>query len=72
MSIKNRKIAITDDEVAFRINLKDAVEAFERITVKKITFSVAYDDNTLLIYPPRDNSGKQHDVKEIRDILDAD
>jgi len=72
MSVKNTKIVIRNEEVAFSIDGNDAVEAFETITRKKITFSVAYDDDSLFIYPPRDESGKQYDVQEIQAALDAD
>ncbi len=72
MSIKNKKISIADDGVAFCIDIGDAVEAFDMITRKKITFGVAYDDDSLLIYPPRDESGRQYDIQEIQDVLDAD
>ena len=72
MSIKNTKIVIRNKEVAFRIDGNDAVEAFETITRKKITFSVAYDDDSLLIYPPRNEAGEQYNVQGIQDALDAD
>ena len=72
MSIKNEKIAISDRGVAFRISLKDAEEAFKTITREKIVFSVAYDNDTLVIYPPRNEMGKQHSIEEIHGALNAD
>ena len=68
--IQNTKVTINDDDVAFRINLDDAVQAFETITRKKITFNVAYHDDSLLIYSRRDDTGKQNDIDQIQATLD--
>lgn len=69
MSIKNRKIVIKDGDVAFRICLTDAVEAFERVVLKDITFSVEYHNEGVLIFSPRDKSKKQFKIQEIQDAL---
>ncbi len=62
---------ILDDEggVVFRIDLDDAMKAFNRISIKKLPFNVDYLDSSILICPPKDPDGSQPNVQEIRAAL---